>query len=45
MRLVVVLLIWAVRIASKRIEEADEVEVETAEELGGRSFSLAGIDR
>ena len=43
MRLVLVRLILAVRIASKRTEEADEDEA--AEELGGRSFPSIGMDR
>lgn len=43
MRLVAVLLILAVRIASKRTEGADEDEA--AEELGGRSLSSPGMDR
>ena len=42
MRLVAVLLIWAVRIASKRIEEADEDEA--AEELGERLMPSSGKD-
>lgn len=43
MRLVFVLLMLTVRIASMRTEEADEDE--TAEELGGRSMASAGTDR
>ena len=45
MRLVIVLLIWAVRIASRRIEASDEDDVETSEELEGRSVLSAGTDR
>lgn len=42
MRLVAVLLICAVRIASKRMEEAEDDE--TAEELGERLMPSSGKD-